>query len=428
MFSGGAVASVRPSNAGVRRARAAPPDGVVRSTSAGVRRARAAPPDGVVRSTSAGVRSTSAAPPDGMVRFDARPSNAGVRRARSAAPDGVVRLDARLAELVRGESRTRLMLGELLELLARRDGHHELGFSSLGAYARERSGRSARWANESRLLAERVAKLPQLRAALSGGALGWCMAELVARHATPNTDAGLTELALGSTVREMRALLVGSGQMSAADVALWSDRVHSGDLERVTLGVTLGAADAWLWQWTRRFAEHAFGEHTTEGFVHALLSESFSSLSHVLPANDLEVFDRSEREADAQARWRQQLGAWREESEKRCEKNFTERGPGGRAPRRSSSCPGACTRWMRGSVSFRESSVSARSSWAARRGRSTKRKAGGGSATRASRSTSVSDSGFRRPASKRSSRWRGAGVRGCEAHWVRARSVTKRRS
>jgi hypothetical protein len=276
-----------------------------------------------------------------MVRFDARPSNAGVRRARSAAPDGVVRLDARLAELVRGESRTRLMLGELLELLARRNGHHELGFSSLGAYARERSGRSARWANESRLLAERVAKLPQLRAALSGGALGWCMAELVARHATPNTDAGLTELALGSTVREMRALLVGSGQMSAADVALWSDRVHSGDLERVTLGVTLGAADAWLWQWTRRFAEHAFGEHTTEGFVHALLSESFSSLSHVLPANDLEVFDRSEREADAQARWRQQLGAWREESEKRCEKNFTERGPGGESAAAVFELPGS---------------------------------------------------------------------------------------
>ena len=125
-----------------------------------------------------------------------------------APPAGVVRLDARLAELVRGESRARLMLGELLDLLAERGGHNELGFSSLGAYARERCGRSARWVRESRLLAQRMAKLPQLRAALSGGAIGWCMAELVARHATVETDAALTELALRSTVREMRARLV----------------------------------------------------------------------------------------------------------------------------------------------------------------------------------------------------------------------------
>ena len=111
-------------------------------------------------------------------------SRVAERAPRAAPPDEVLRLDSRLAELVRGESRARLMLGELLDLLAQRGGHHALGFSSLGAYARERCGRSARWANESRLLAQRVAKLPQLRAALSGGAVGWCMAELVARHAT----------------------------------------------------------------------------------------------------------------------------------------------------------------------------------------------------------------------------------------------------
>ena len=76
--------------------------------------------------------------------------------------------------------------------------------------------------------------------------------------------------------------------------------------------------------------EHAFNERTTEGFVHALLSESFSSLSHGLPESDLEVFDQSEREADAETKWRQQLDVWREESERRCEQNFDERGPGGK--------------------------------------------------------------------------------------------------
>ena len=286
-------------------------------------------------------------------------SGAGVRGARALPPDAVVRLDARLAELSRGESRTRLMLGELLELLVRRDGHHELGFSSLGAYARERCGRSTRWANESRLLAFRVAKLPQLRAALSGGAIGWCMAELVARHATPETDAALTELALGSTVREMRAHLAELVGVACADaspapaergavdtvalgVTLPADPgavdtvalgvtlpADPGAADTVTLGVTLSAADIWLWQWTRRFAEHALGEHTTDGFVHALLSEAYSSLSHQLPANDLEVFEQSDREEDARKRWRQQLDAWREESERRCEANFTQRGPGG---------------------------------------------------------------------------------------------------
>ena len=257
-------------------------------------------------------------------------SSAGVCPARAAPPDELVRLDSRLAELARGEGRTRLMLGELLELLAKRSGHHELGFSSLGAYARERCGRSARWAGESRLLAERVAKLPQLRAALSGGAIGWCMAELVARHATMETDSALTELALGSTVREMRARLV--PKVDSREVAPVEECSHESDHAEptVTLGTTLSAADAWLWQWTRRFAERAFGERTMEGVVHALLSESYSSLSHLLPESDLEVLDHAEREADAQTSWRQQLGAWREESERRCEKNFTERGPGGK--------------------------------------------------------------------------------------------------
>jgi hypothetical protein len=252
----------------------------------------------------------------------------GERRAHAAPPNEVLRLDARLTELVRGESRARLMLGELLDLLAQRGGHHELGFSSLGAYARERCGRSARWANESRLLAQRVAELPQLRAALSGGAVGWCMAELVARHATAETDAPLTARALGSTVRGMRAHLVELNEVVSAGLS--PAAAGPGAVDKVTLGVTLGAADAWLWHWTRRFAEHVLGERTTEGFVHALLAESYSTLSHTLPANDLEAFEQSEREAEARNRWRQQLEAWREESERRCEDNFTERGPGGK--------------------------------------------------------------------------------------------------
>jgi len=41
----------------------------------------------------------------------------------------------RLVGLVQGRSRARIQLGRLVEEFARRGGHHELGFSSVGAWA-----------------------------------------------------------------------------------------------------------------------------------------------------------------------------------------------------------------------------------------------------------------------------------------------------
>ena len=235
----------------------------------------------------------------------------------------------------------------------------------------------------------------------------------------PETDAALTELALCSTVREMRARLVKPSSSETEEAA--SD-------EMVSLGITLSAADAWLWQWTRRFAEHAFNERTTEGFVHALLSESYSSLSHVLPANDLEVFDQSEREADASSQWRQQLDAWREESEKRCEDNFSERGPGGKRAVAVFELPAslealdARIAQLAGELGQREVELG-RAARALHEAEGWRRL---GYATESS--TSASDSGFRRRASRRRSRWRGAGVPGCARRWARERSGTRRRS
>jgi hypothetical protein len=55
----------------------------------------------------------------------------------------------------------------------------------LGAYALERCCRGGRWAAESRTLARRLQSLPQLAKALEAGSIGWSMAELLARHATP---------------------------------------------------------------------------------------------------------------------------------------------------------------------------------------------------------------------------------------------------
>src|SRR5262245_13641712 len=88
----------------------------------------------------------------------------------------VTRLDSELVRLARGASALRLAVGDALEQLASSAGHHEFGFSSLEAYARERCERTGRWAADSRSLARRLAALPRIRAALRACAVGWSTA------------------------------------------------------------------------------------------------------------------------------------------------------------------------------------------------------------------------------------------------------------
>ena len=114
--------------------------------------------------------------------------------------------DERLFELALGNGRDRLELGTLLNEFARKSWHHELGYSSMEAYALQNCGRSARWVSETRTLARRLSELPALRRALLDGRVGWSMAELVARHASADTDVALAALASRSTVRQLRSL------------------------------------------------------------------------------------------------------------------------------------------------------------------------------------------------------------------------------
>ncbi|MCC6624004.1 MAG: hypothetical protein IT385_22290 [Deltaproteobacteria bacterium] len=60
---------------------------------------------------------------------------------------------------------------------------------------------------EARGLARRLAGLPRLRAALRTGAVTWSMAQLLARHATPEDEAELVDAAHHATVRAMRRQL-----------------------------------------------------------------------------------------------------------------------------------------------------------------------------------------------------------------------------
>ncbi len=187
-------------------------------------------------------------------------------------------LDAELHRLARGAGRLRLRIGQALHRLA--DGIHDLGFSTLGAYALERCNRGARWAAESRTLARRLQSLPQLTVALESGAIGWSMAELLARHATPQTEAALLTIARGQTVQSMRLAFARerapkNKRESDAQGATPTecDDPDDDDLTR-TLSLTLPVEEAWALEATRMMVEHMDGKHTGAHFLESLLAEA----------------------------------------------------------------------------------------------------------------------------------------------------------
>src|SRR5688572_3399764 len=99
-------------------------------------------------------------------------------------------IDASLARLARGEAQLKLRIGELLDALFERKGHHELGFSSIEAYVVERCRRSRSWGRETRALARRLRQrgLDEIRGAILSGELSWSMAVLLAGHCTPENE------------------------------------------------------------------------------------------------------------------------------------------------------------------------------------------------------------------------------------------------
>ncbi|HEX4338482.1 MAG TPA: HNH endonuclease [Polyangiaceae bacterium] len=175
-----------------------------------------------------------------------------LRRRRSRRADGLAAhadslselqaLDAKAAQLGRLSSAARVAIAEGLEVLARSGGHHELGFSSINAFALERCERSASWVRESRVLVRRLEGLPVIRAALAMGRLSFSMAQVLAGVATKDDETEWLVRAHGSSVRvmrrcardnrrmanlhacsERRASLSGVSQMSAVGAASLDD-------------------------------------------------------------------------------------------------------------------------------------------------------------------------------------------------------------
>ena len=178
-------------------------------------------------------------------------------------PGELPRLDEELYRLARGAGRLRLRMGQALHRLG--TGYHELGFSTLGAYALERCSRGGRWAADSRALARRLESLPQLTEALETGSIGWSMAELLARHATAQTEAALLEAASGKTVQAMRVALSPHEQPDDDELAR-------------TLSLTVPVEEAWALEATRMMVEHMDGKATGGHFLESLLAEGYTSL------------------------------------------------------------------------------------------------------------------------------------------------------
>jgi len=236
-----------------------------------------------------------------------RPTAGHTRPAKheSPPPGDIARIDEELHRLARGAGRLRLRIGQALHRLG--DGIHDLGFSTLGAYALERCNRGGRWAAESRALARRLESLPRLSAALESGSIGWSMAELLARHATPVTEAALLTIAHGQTVQSMR--------IAFARESIRADGPDDDDLSR-TLSLTVPVEEAWALEATRTMVEHMDGKSTGGHFLHALLAEAtISLLEFTGPAQAQKNAEQADQ-ADVSAQMEAEHTAWRAQMER----------------------------------------------------------------------------------------------------------------
>jgi hypothetical protein len=236
----------------------------------------------------------------------------------------VLRLDAELVRIGRGSSALRLAVGEGLAALSAKGGHHELGFSSLDAYARERCERSGRWAADTRALALALGPLRGVRGALCEGVIGWSTAELLARHVEPSSELEWLERARTMTVRELREEL--ARRNDNQDVSSNVDAGAEDEEARRSLTVSVLREDAWLFEGARKVAEAVAGAMPVDRLLQTLLAEGYSTLLEVVPKearSELLDIERVEHqvsaESQAQAAWRAELARFRSEAEKCCE-------------------------------------------------------------------------------------------------------------
>jgi hypothetical protein len=122
-------------------------------------------------------------------------------------PEEATRVDAALRLVARREASERLALGRLAMLFRVRQGHHDLGFSSVGDYTRERLGISQSQFYDLAQVATALASLPLIHDALVRGDISWTKARELAVVAAPDTQEQWLELASQSTADRLRELV-----------------------------------------------------------------------------------------------------------------------------------------------------------------------------------------------------------------------------
>src|SRR5258708_7460566 len=98
--------------------------------------------------------------------------------------------------------------GSLLRAL-RANVHVHLGLASFAEYIERLFGYSPRWTEERLRVAEALEALPDLRHALSAGAVPWSTAREVTRVATPESERAWLEASRGRTLRQVEQLVAG---------------------------------------------------------------------------------------------------------------------------------------------------------------------------------------------------------------------------
>jgi hypothetical protein len=222
-------------------------------------------------------------------------------------------LDEELARRASDAGRLRFEIGRGLDLLERTGGDHELGFSSIEAYALERCERSASWTQKARGLARRLEQLPTLADALIFGSLSWSMAAVLVTIAQPDDAHFWLAVAARRTVREIKALV-----LERRGVVAEGDPLEVEE-EMRTLTLTVPREDAWCFEHAKLLGRH-LGEGTIAEVMFGLVAESTSTLCGEVPGAAIELAD--DDAIDPQRAWERQLAKMRTEAEVQCESHF----------------------------------------------------------------------------------------------------------
>jgi hypothetical protein len=143
-----------------------------------------------------------------MRHSDSKPNSDATFFDRRPDPDWQ-RAHAELERLARTRARLESEEGYWLLSALRSRAHVELGYGSFAEYVERLFGYDARSAKEKLRVAEALEQLPDLRRALSEGALSWSAARELTRVATAETEAQWLEAARGKTLREVERQVSG---------------------------------------------------------------------------------------------------------------------------------------------------------------------------------------------------------------------------